>query len=175
VSLPPAPAAPSTTESESPTPPRWAGSVRSEFLLPLELYDITSLAPLKKGFLEMEWCGEKVNFPVTVGKAGYKAADPRWYEGPEVLLALASPQDGHNIWIQMTIDPDLLARGGEMRFHKSQIVSWFGTSLTGKPGFTLHGRLDGALQVEIVEFDGKKHIQGTIDANLGSGRTELEF
>ena len=76
----------------------------------------------------------------------------------------------------MTIDPDLLAKGKELKLHKSQVVCWFGTAASNKPGsFIVHGLVEGVLHAERVEMDGVEHIKGTINARLISARKELEF
>ena len=113
--------------------------------------------------------------PVAIGKLGHDQADPLWFETPTLLLVLHSPPDGRNVWISMNLDPDLLAKGGNIRLHKSQVTAWFGTSISGRNESINHGRLDGVLKAELVKINGTNTLNGVIDARLYSGRKELEF
>ena len=124
----------------------------------------------------MLWHDDPVDFPVLKHSTGYKRAEPKWFESPEVLLAVTSAKGGRTVWIYMSIDPDLLASGQELKLHKSQVVSWFGTMLESKPEeYIIHGRVEGSLKAGLVDVDGVEHIKGFIDAKLSSGLEELEF
>lgn len=155
--------------------PSWAGNVRISLLIPFDRFDLANQAVLENISHEIIWRGKPVKYPVVTNTAGYKHAAPHPVDVPELLIATTSPQDDHTVWIYMSIDPDLLAKGGDLRLHKSQVISWFGTMAMGKPGFIVHGRVIGMMQADLIDLDGVKHIKGTIDANLSSGRKELEF
>ncbi len=166
---------PELPPSTGPQAPRWAGSVKSDFTIPFGRYDVAKLHSLTNGTFEFEWRGKPIDFPIMVGTAGYKATDPFWFESSEVAIARTSPTTGQTVWIYFDIDPGLLTSGHELKLHKSQVVSWFGTLQAGKEGPINHGTVEGTLKVGLVEVGGVKQIKGTIDAHLVSDRQKLEF
>jgi len=166
---------PARPASSEPQAPRWAGSVKSDFQVPFGSYDLTKPHFLTNGTFAFEWRDKPVEFPIVTGTAGYKAADPLWFESPEMVISRTSPTTGQTVWIYLSIDPDLLMSGQELKLHKSEVVSWFGTAQTGAADVIIHGTLQGTLKAKLVETDGVKYIKGTIDAHLSSGRPELEF
>lgn len=155
--------------------PAWAGSVTGTFLIPYGKFNLTNQAVLKDTTLSMVWRGKPLAYSVRTGTAGFKRPDPLWYDSPEVLMAFTTLETGQTVWLYMKMDPDLLARGAKLKLHKSQVTCWFGTSLAGKPEFSIFGTAEGVTQAELVELGGAKYVKGTIDAQLNSRREELKF
>ena len=153
-----------------------AGSVKAKFLVPFGEYNVTNTTVLKDTTLDIVWRGKRVDYPVQVGSAGYKQRLPQWFDTPEMLVSLLSPETGHLLWVYAKIDPDLLAKGTKLRLHKSQVVCWFGTTLASSlAAFTLYGTAEGVMQAEVVEINGTRQLKGSIDAKLFSSFQELKF
>jgi len=141
----------------------------------LSRYDLAKPNFLTNGTLQIEQRGKSINYPIITGTAGFEKPAPLWLETPQSDVAITSPQTGRTVWIYLGVDPDLLARGGELKLHKSQVFSWFGTAQSAREGFIIHGTLPGSMNARLVEINGVKHIQGVSDANLSSRHQELQF
>ena len=156
--------------------PTWAGTVKGDFLIPYGHYGFDQFTDAGKGSVEIIFQGKRVEFPQWNSTAGFGISNPGPFDTAKVLLGLASPEKGRKVWVYMDMDPSLLDGARDIRLHKSSVISWFGTMSDEKPEDPIvHGRVEGMVKAKLVDVEGVKHLKGSIDAKLLSGRRDFEF
>ena len=97
-----------------------------------------------------------------------------WPLSVETSLWDGISQTGRSVFIYLKLDPEILANTGEFKLDMFDAMTWFGSAAPPK-GFVIHGSLGGTARCKIIERDGKRLIEGTVDAVILSCDRTLEF
>lgn len=146
----------------------------AKFVIPFEVYLPKNARPSENTTMEVQWHGKPLKFLQVAGVAGYKSPTPQWRESPEVLVSGVLDQTGRSVFIYLKLDPEILANTGEFKLDMFNAMTWFGSAAPPK-GFVIHGSLGGTARCKIIERDGKRLIEGTVDAVILSRDRTLEF